>query len=87
MRLKNRVLVVGYEVLTATVMKSSTFMDITPCSPLKVNRRFGGTQCFACCLLHAGFFLGLFFDLEDGGETCSSETSVDFQRNTRRYNP
>jgi hypothetical protein len=30
------------------VMKSSTiFCDITPCSPLKVNRRFGGT-----CRLH-----------------------------------
>jgi hypothetical protein len=24
-------------------MKSSVFLDITPCSPLKVNRRFGGT--------------------------------------------
>jgi hypothetical protein len=24
-------------------MKSSIFADITPCSPLKVNRRFGGT--------------------------------------------
>jgi hypothetical protein len=23
--------------------KSTTFCDITPCSPLKVNRRFGGT--------------------------------------------
>jgi hypothetical protein len=28
-------------------MKSSIFWDITPCSPLKVNRRFGGT-----CRLH-----------------------------------
>jgi hypothetical protein len=24
-------------------MKSSIFWDITPCSPLSVNRRFGGT--------------------------------------------
>jgi hypothetical protein len=24
-------------------MKSTVFWDITPCSPLKVNRRFGGT--------------------------------------------
>jgi hypothetical protein len=24
-------------------MKISIFWDITPCSPLKVNRRFGGT--------------------------------------------
>jgi hypothetical protein len=30
---------VGFEVLTTVVMKSSIFQDITPCSPLKVNRR------------------------------------------------
>jgi hypothetical protein len=29
------------------VMKSSVFWDIVPCSPLKVNRRLGGT-----CRLH-----------------------------------
>jgi hypothetical protein len=34
---------VGVDVLTAVVMKISIFWDITPCSPLKVNRRFGGT--------------------------------------------
>jgi hypothetical protein len=34
---------VGSEVLTAVVMKSTVFWDITPCSPLKVNRNFGGT--------------------------------------------
>jgi hypothetical protein len=28
---------VGFEVLTAVVMKSIIFLDITPCSPLKVN--------------------------------------------------
>jgi hypothetical protein len=33
----------GSEVLTAVVMKSIIFWDITPCSPLSVNRRFGGT--------------------------------------------
>jgi hypothetical protein len=32
----------GFEVLTAVVMKSTVFWDITPCSPLKVNRHFGG---------------------------------------------
>jgi hypothetical protein len=31
------------EVLTAVVMRSSFFWDLTPCSPLNVNRRFGGT--------------------------------------------
>jgi hypothetical protein len=29
-------------VLTAVIMKSTIFWDITLCSPLKVNRRFGG---------------------------------------------
>jgi hypothetical protein len=37
-------------------MKSSVFWDITPSSPLKINRRFGGT-----CRLH----LGLFFHPEE----------------------
>jgi hypothetical protein len=37
------IILVGFEVLTAVVMKNTIFMDITPCSPLKVNRRFGGT--------------------------------------------
>jgi hypothetical protein len=35
---------VWFQVLTEVAMKtSSIFWDITPCSPLKVNRRFGGT--------------------------------------------
>jgi hypothetical protein len=38
---------VGFEVLTAAVTESSIFWDITQCSTLKVNRRFGGT-----CRLH-----------------------------------
>jgi hypothetical protein len=36
---------VGFEVLTAVIMKSTIFWDITPCSLLRVNRRFGGTYC------------------------------------------
>jgi hypothetical protein len=31
----------GCEVLTAVVMKSNIFWDLTPYSPLKVNRSFG----------------------------------------------
>jgi hypothetical protein len=50
---------VGFEVLTAAVMKSCIFWDIAPCSPLDVNRRF------VRYLLHATFFLGLFFDPKD----------------------
>jgi hypothetical protein len=34
---------VGFEVFTAVVMKSIIFCDMTPCSPLSSNRRFGGT--------------------------------------------
>jgi hypothetical protein len=38
---------VGFEVLTAVVMKSSLFCAVTPCSPFKCNTCFGGT-----CHLH-----------------------------------
>jgi hypothetical protein len=72
---------VGSEVLTAVVTKSSILWDVALCNPLKFNRRFGGTYHFhlqfrrisqtrnqgallATCF-HAGFFFGLFFDLED----------------------
>jgi hypothetical protein len=34
------------EVLEALVMKGTIFWDITPCDPLKVNRRFGGAYHF-----------------------------------------
>jgi hypothetical protein len=37
---------VGFEVLTAVIMMSSIFWDITLCSPLKANERFGGTYRF-----------------------------------------
>jgi hypothetical protein len=73
-------------------MKSSTFWDVTPCSPLKFNRHSGGT-----CSLHlqgrrinrernqreAGskLLVGLFFDTED------AETSGAFQKTTWRYIP
>jgi hypothetical protein len=35
--------VVGFGVFTAVVLKSTIFWDMTPCSPLSYNRRFGGT--------------------------------------------
>jgi hypothetical protein len=55
-------------------MKSTIFREKTPCSPLNVNRRFGGTyrlhhQGRTRALLDirfpAGFLLVLFFDPED----------------------
>jgi hypothetical protein len=48
------------------VKNNSVFLDIKPCSPLKVNRRFGGTLGSACYLLHVGFLLGFLFEYEDG---------------------
>jgi hypothetical protein len=64
---------VEFEALTAVVMKSPIFWDITPCSPLKVNRRFGGT-CrlnFQGRRIDKARFLheaGLFFDPENEGD-------------------
>jgi hypothetical protein len=67
---------IGFEVLTAVVMKSPIFWNITPCIPLIINRRFGGPRRLhfheptesAFYLLHTGFLLCLFFDHGDGGE-------------------
>jgi hypothetical protein len=91
-------------------MNSSISWDITPCSPLKVNRRFGGT-----CRFHFQNRISQETSVKAGGKeshlslclpaaftlvsclaysstlkmevTCFSETSVDFQRTTRRYMP
>jgi hypothetical protein len=41
LREEHRVMV-GFEVLTAVVLKSTIFWDITPCSPLRINRPLGG---------------------------------------------
>jgi hypothetical protein len=34
---------VGFEILTAVIVKSSILWDRRPCSPLKIKRHFGGT--------------------------------------------
>jgi hypothetical protein len=63
--------------------KSTNFWDITPCSPLRVNRRFGGTY-----RLHLPwFFAELISSTLKMEKICSSETSVDTQRITRCYIP
>jgi hypothetical protein len=69
-------------VLAAVVMKGSIFWDITPRSPLKVNRCFGGT--FRLHFqgpgikkpAHTTFLLG--YSSTPKMVKCSPETSVDF---------
>jgi hypothetical protein len=77
----------GREVLKAVVMKSIIFWNVKACSPLSVNRRFGGTYChlLATCF-HAGFLLS-FFSILRIKAICSSETSVDTRRTTTLYIP
>jgi hypothetical protein len=52
----------------AAFVKSSIFWDITSCSPLKVNRRFGGRCRLLATCFHASYLLYLFFDPEDGSD-------------------
>jgi hypothetical protein len=53
---------VGFEILTAVVIKCNMFWDITPCSAMSVNRRFGRTyRLHLQGGFHAGFLLSLFF--------------------------
>jgi hypothetical protein len=59
------------------------FRDITLCSLLNVNRRFGGTCRTA--LIAAGFMLVSCLAYSSAmkmEEACSSDPSVDFQRTT-----
>jgi hypothetical protein len=58
---------VGFEVLTAVVIKSSIFWDIKPYSPLIAEQVTNRSSTFY--LLHAGFSLGLFFDPEESSDT------------------
>jgi hypothetical protein len=71
------------------VMNSSVFWETTPCSPLRVNRNFGGT-----CRLHLqvrrisqSIILASCLVYSSSLKTCSSKISVDLQRNTRRCIP
>jgi hypothetical protein len=81
-----------FEVLTAVAMKSSVSWDITPCSPVKMSQRFGGT----CYLNLQGRRISHARNQRKAGSRsqlhkikalCSIETSVDFQRTTGRYIP
>jgi hypothetical protein len=68
-------------------MKSSIFWDITPCSPLKADRLFGGIYRLH---LQQAFTLVSYLAYSSTLKMeaiCSSEISVGFQRTTRRYLP
>jgi hypothetical protein len=77
---------VGFEVLTAVVMKNPIFWNVTPCSPLKAIRRFGGicSSIATCFMLVSGLPYSSTLKME---ATYSSETTVDFEQTTRRYIP
>jgi hypothetical protein len=65
--------------------KSSLFLDIVPCSPLKVTRLFGVTQFLALCfMLVSSLAYSLVLKME---VICSTETSVDFERTLWCYVP
>jgi hypothetical protein len=83
-------------ILTAEqyITKSCIFWNITPCSPLKVSRRFGGSCChhllgrrisqasislLATCFTLFSYMASSILKME---ATCSSEMSVDFQQIT-----
>jgi hypothetical protein len=81
-------------------LKSNIFWDITPCSPLNVNRRFGGRNRLhlqdrknklnkkpPCHLLSRWFLAQLIFATLKMEAICSSETSVDTQRTRVRHIP
>jgi hypothetical protein len=69
---------VRFNVLTEVVMKFSMYWDITRCSRLKINRRFGRKylQSSTCYLLHAGLLLDSFFDTENGGDMILRNVSL-----------
>jgi hypothetical protein len=91
----------GFEAFKPVVMKSSVLWNITPCSPLKVNRRFGETchlhlqhrrinhawnQCEIRLSPAFTLVVCLVYSSTPNTEaTCSTEMSVDFQRTTRCY--
>jgi hypothetical protein len=80
---KNEWLIVGFEVLTAVVMKSIIFWGITQCSLLKVIGRFGGTY-----RLHLqGRRISRARNQLESRWKAPAFTMVAFQRSTRYYIP
>jgi hypothetical protein len=83
---------VGIYVLTVVNVKNFIFWHVTPCSPLRVNWRFGekylqtinpceeGNRLWSTLVPCLASSLNMMIE-----GTYSSETSVDLQRTTRRY--
>jgi hypothetical protein len=70
---------IGFEVSTAVVMKTSVVWDITPSSPVRLNRRFG----WICHHLQGQRISQARNQHEAGSNaTCSSVKSVGFHRTT-----
>jgi hypothetical protein len=65
--------------------KSPTFLDIMPCSSLKVSRRFGGTALLATRFMLVSYLA--YFSTLKMKMKCSCEMSVEFQQNTCHYVP
>jgi hypothetical protein len=68
-------------------MKSTIIRDITPCSPLKANRRFGGTYRFHLQGQRISRARNQRESRWQAEAISSSETSFVFQRTTPRYIP
>jgi hypothetical protein len=86
---------VASDVLTAVTMQSTVSWDVTPCIPVGVHRRFGGTYCLhiqgrryakqasKLILLAVGYLLRLFFDptyLRNVGEFLPDYTTSHLRR-------
>jgi hypothetical protein len=94
---------IEFEVFTAVVMKSIIFWDMTPCSPLGFDGRFGGTYRLHLqgrrnrfskpASKHSPFYVPARWFTEPVSSTlqmeaiCSPETSVETQRTTRLHIP
>jgi hypothetical protein len=85
--------IVGFEVLTAAVMKSSIFWNIMLCSLLKVSRSFGDMCCLYLQSQRSSqarnqlFSCSAYSSTLKTEVTCSSKMSADFQQTTWRYIP
>jgi hypothetical protein len=72
---------IGFDVVTAVVMKSFISLDVTSCSLVKVNRRY---KLVSCLMLVSCLAYSSVLKME---ATYFSETLIDFHRAKRSYVP